>query len=176
MCRAAGIIYKALVHTQPTPDISLPSSINTGVYSSSLYVRQLSLDEPRPSAILPPVIHALYPVPQRLLVYPINLVLTTIQRKRFPLRDLNRGFVLAPSQDGISFLSTRSKENASAYLRSSSSSFRSGKNNLGSSTARIPSAARYRKESPSRMITSHIRAHASNGRWSKNSDTTQSGR
>jgi hypothetical protein len=62
------------------------------------------------------------------------------------------------------------------HFNNSSSSWRSGKNNLGSKTANIPSAARYRNESPSNSITSHIRAQASNGRWSKNNGMSQSGR
>lgn len=63
-----------------------------------------------------------------------------------------------------------------AHRSSSSSSVLSGKNSRGSKTPKIARAARYKKASPSSMMTSHTRAHASKGRWSRNSGTSQSGR
>ena len=62
------------------------------------------------------------------------------------------------------------------YLSSSRSSFLSGKNSRDSRIAKIARDARYRNASPSKRITSHRRAQASKGRWSRKRGTIQSRR
>ena len=62
------------------------------------------------------------------------------------------------------------------HRKSSSNSFRSGKNNLGSRTANNASAALNKNESPSNNRTSHTCAQVLISRWSRNSGTSQSGR
>ena len=62
------------------------------------------------------------------------------------------------------------------YRSSSSSSCLSGKNNRGSSTAKMANDARNRNASPSRNSTSHSRAQASKGRWSRKRGISHSGR
>lgn len=49
-----------------------------------LQVGQLSLNQSRPCTLLPPILHAIDPLPKCLLIYSVDLILASIERSSFP--------------------------------------------------------------------------------------------
>lgn len=143
----------------------------------ALQVWKLPLNQPGPGAVPPPIIHVVNPVPERLFVYAIDFILPAVQRGPIAFCNFEGRFIFPSIREVVSSVMIRMKRRDTiTHFSSSSNSLRSGKNSLGSRTARIPMAARKRNESPSSSKTSHNLAQASNGRWSRNSGISQSGR
>ena len=128
-----------------------------------LQVWQFSMYQSRPRALLPPLFHAINPLPQGLFIHTVYLVFSSIHWSPFPLCYFQCRFVFSPDQQSRASESKQSYAKK-AYFSNSSNSRRSGKNRRGSSTAKMPRAARNRNESPSSTSTSQSRAQASNGR------------
>jgi hypothetical protein len=149
---------------------------STYSFKDLVQIRKLPLYQTRPSAIFPPTVHSIDTFPQSFLVEAVYLIFPPIKCSTFPLCHFNRCLVFTPGNEGAGIRQQDGIIYILSYLRSSISSFFSGKKRRGSRTARIPREARYTKESPSRSNTSHIRAQASKGRWSKNKGVIQPGR
>lgn len=92
-----------------------------------------------------------------------------------PLGALPRELLCSPPYKN-SISRRKSRLTSENYLNSSRSSCLSGKKSRDSRIANIASDARYRNASPSKRITSHRRAQASKGRWSRKRGTIQSRR
>ena len=97
-------------------------------------------------------------------------------RGRPPRRATSMAALFSPLYQSNILSQRAMPKSYSTHLRRSRSSCRSGKNSRGSKAARTASAARNKNESPSSIITSHNLAHASNGKWSRNSGINHLGR
>lgn len=143
-----------------------------------LQIRELSLYQSKPSAVPPPSFHSFNLFPHRFFINIKDFIFYRSAWVSFSFCDFNCCLVIAADRDKFRTLPSEwwYKEVLSTHLSRSKSSFLSGKNSRGSSTANTASAVRKRNESPSSSIISHSLAQASKDKWSRKRGTIHSGR